>query len=221
MAFALIRPESRLYLGTPQESDARTSDSQRAAVALRADYERWSRWLLGLLAFLLAAGGTFVAVGLTETVRMLGGVPHAVDLIAIAISAAIGVAGIAVLIALWSSGRQLLNAASSWIRLPSVRSGARRGVGGWVQARAVNLEPRVLARLISGTLALLLAIGGAALVVRDLTGQFTSMTLASAVVSLVALIAGVGQIGGVMRLVSALAEADPLWVRIRSAFGRN
>jgi hypothetical protein len=55
----------------------------------------------------------------------------------------------------------------------------------------------------------------------QLTGEVTSMTAAAAVVGVIALVAGVGQVGGVMHLVSGLSEADPLWVRIRSAFVRR
>lgn len=221
MAFALIRPESRPFLDAARSADARPVDADRAAAALRSDFERWSRWSLGVLGFVLAVGGLFVAVGLSETVRMLGGVPQVVDLAAIVISALIGLGGIALLIALWWSGRRLLSAVSWWLRLPYVEGGRQRRAGGWLRARTVNFEPRVFVRIVSGTLALLLAVGGIALFVRDLTEQVTSMTAASATVGVIALAVGIGQIGGVMRLVSGVAEADPLWVRIRTAFVRR
>ncbi|GGM39417.1 hypothetical protein [Microbacterium saperdae] len=221
MAFALIRPESGPFLDAARSADARPVDADRAAAALRSDFERWSRWSLGMLGFVLAAGGAFVAVGLSETVRMLGGVPQAVDLTVIVISAVIGVGGVALLTALWWSGRRLLSAISWWLRLPYAQGGRQRRAGGWLQARTVNFEPRVFVRIVSGTLALLLAVGGIALFIRDLNEQVTSMTAVSAAVGVIALAVGVGQIGGVMRLVSGVAEADPLWARIRAAFARR
>jgi hypothetical protein len=80
----------------------------------------------------------------------------------------------------------------------------------------VNFEPRVFVRIVTATLALLIAVGGIALFVRDLIEGPTSMTAAAATVGIVGAVSGIGQIGGVMRIVSGLSERDPLWVRIRS-----
>lgn len=221
MAFVLIRPESRPFIDAARTPDARPLDADRAAAALRSDFERWSRWGLGLLGFVLAIGGAFVVAGMIEAVRMLGGSPAAVDLVVIVVAAIVGLAGAGLLVALWWSGRRLLSAASWWLRVPYTTGGRQRRAGGWLGARTVNFEPRVFVRLVSAALALLIAVGGIALFVRDLNEQVTSMTAASAVVGLIALVAGIGQIGGVMHLVSGLSEADPLWVRIRSAFVRR
>ncbi|MFK3676819.1 hypothetical protein ACI2IP_03775 [Microbacterium sp. NPDC090218] len=215
--FAWIRPESRSFIDAARTEDARGVDAERAAAALRSDFERWSRWAFGILGFVLAIGGVFVAVGMIETVRMLGGRPAPLDLAVIAISAVIGLGGGALLAALWWSGRRLLSAATWWLRRPYTAGGQQRRAGGWLQARAVNFEPRVFARILTAALALLIAVGAIALAIRDLNGQVTAMTAASAAVGAIALAAGVGQIGGVMRLVSGIAESDPLWVRIRSA----
>lgn len=221
MPFALILPASRPLIAEAGSDDARPVDADRAAAALRADFERWSRWGLGVLGFLLAAAGSFVAVGLIETVRMLGGTPAGVDLVAIVVAVVVALAGVALLVLLWWSGRRLLSAATWWMRLPYTRGGRQRRAGGWLQARTVNFEPRVFVRIATATLALLIAVGGIALFVRDLIGGTTSMTAAAATIGVVGALSGIVQIGGVMRIVSGLSERDPLWVRIRSPFVRR
>jgi multisubunit Na+/H+ antiporter MnhC subunit len=221
MAFALIRPESRPLIDAARTQDARPMDADRAAAVLRTDFERWSRWGLGLLGFALAIGGAFVTAGMIEAVRMLGGSLAPVDLAVIVTAVIVALAGLAVLVALWWSGRRILSAASWWHRLPYTTGGRQRRAGGWLRARTANFEPRVFVRLVSATLALLVAVGGIALFVRDLGAGVTSMTAASAAVGVIALAAGLGQVGGVMHLVSGLSEADPLWVRIRSVFVRR
>lgn len=221
MVFALIRPESRPLIDAARTTDARPVDADRAAAALRTDFERWSRWTLGLASFVLAIGGAFVAAGMIEAVRMLGGSPAPVDLVVIVVAVIVGLGGVGTLVTLWWSGRRILSAASWWLRLPYTTGGRQRRAGGWIRARTVNFEPRIFLRLVSAALALLLAVGGIALFVRDLTGGITSMTAAAAVVGVIALVAGIGQVGGVMHLVSGLSEADPLWLRIRSAFVRR
>ncbi len=221
MPFALILPASRPLIAEAGSDDARPVEADRAAAALRADFERWSRWGLGILGFALAAGGAFVAVGFIETVRMLGGTPVGSDLVAIVVAVVVALAGVALLVLLWWSGRRLLSAATWWMRLPYTRGWRQRRAGGWLQARTVNYEPRVFARIVTATLALLIAVGGIALFVRDLIEGPTSMTAAAVTVGIVGAVSGIGQIGGVMRIVSGLSERDPLWVRIRSGFVRR
>lgn len=216
MPFALILPASRPLIAEAGSYDARPVEADRAAAALRADFERWSRWGLGILGFALAAGGAFVAVGLIETVRMLGGTPVGSDLVTIVVAVIVTLAGVALLVLLWWSGRRLLSAATWWMRLPYTRGGRQRRAGGWLQARTVNFEPRVFVRIVTATLALLIAVGGIALFVRDLIEGPSELTAAAGVVGVIAALAGIGQIGGVMRIVSGLSERDPLWVRIRS-----
>lgn len=221
MPFALILPASRPLIAEAGSDDARPVEADRAGAALRADFERWSRWGLGILGFALAAGGAFVAVGLIETVRMLGGTPAGIDLVAIVLALVVALAGVVLLVLLWWSGRRLLSAATWWMRLPYTRGGRQRRAGGWLQARTVNFEPRVFVRIVTATLALLIAVGGISLFVRDLIEGTTSMTAAAATVGIVGAVSGIGQIGGVMRIVSGLSERDPLWVRIRSGFVRR
>lgn len=222
MNFALIRAPSRLLIVAATAFDGSASDAERAAGVLRSDYERWSRWTLGLLSFVLAVVGSFIAVGLLGTVAMLGGVAAGLDLVALVLAGAVGVLGIAMLARLWWTGRQLVSAAVWWLRLPHTRGGRVRRASGWVRARTVNLEPRIFARLTTATFALLLAVGGAALVLRDVNEGLTSFTAATAVVAVVSGLAGLGQAAGVVHLVSGISEGDPVWARVRSLFlGRS
>ncbi|MEV4738172.1 MULTISPECIES: hypothetical protein [unclassified Microbacterium] len=218
MAFAFVLPASRPLLDTAGSQGARPVDADRAASALRADYERWSRWGLGLLAFVLAALGLLVAVGMVGTIAMLGGVPAVFDVVVIVVAAGVAATGVSVLVALWRSGRRMLHAASWWMRLPYTHGGRQRRAAGWLQARTVNFEPRVFARITTATLALLLGLAGVSLLIRDLVTAWTSVTAAFGAIGMLALVSGCAQFGGVLRLVSALSEADPLWVRIRSTF---
>lgn len=65
------------------------------------------------------------------------------------------------------------------------------GVGsarGWVQARIVNLEPPLLARLITAVMAFLLAVFGIALLVRGiLEGEDIALAIAAGLVGLISL----------------------------------
>ncbi len=218
MAFSLTLPDSRPLIRAAESADADEWDADRAAEVLRRDVERWSRWALGVGSFVVGAGGSFLATGFVGTIAMLGGSPAAVDVLALAACAIAGVAGLVMLVALWRSGRRTARAAAWWLRLP-YRTGRQRSGVGWVHARAVNLEARILARIATASLALLLAVFGLSVVVRDLVEGVTSLTAAAAVLGLLSLAAGVGQLGGVMRIVSGMSERDPLWVRIRSFAG--
>lgn len=220
MPFAFVLPASREYIDATGAPDSRPVDADRGAALLRSDYERWSRWGLGLLAFLLAGLGLFVALGMIGTIAMLGGVPGVLDVVIIVVAAALAAAGVAVLVALSRSGRRILRAASSRLRSPYTHGGRQRRPAGWIRARSVNFEPRVFARITTASLALLLGIAGVSLVIRDIVAGWTSVSAAVGAVGLLALISGCGQLGGVLRLVSALSEGDPLWARIRSGFRR-
>ncbi|GAB3617761.1 hypothetical protein GCM10027416_23180 [Okibacterium endophyticum] len=105
MAFTLIRSGSHPYIAEAGSDDARPADADRVAASLRADFECWSRWGLGILGFVLASAGSFVAVGLTETVLMRGGVPVGVDLVVIVCASVVALAGIVLLAMLWSTRR--------------------------------------------------------------------------------------------------------------------
>lgn len=191
-------------------------DADRIAKELRRDFERWSRWAMGVLGFCLATSGSFAAVGLLITITTIGGTPVGVDLAVILLAAIIAMVGVAILVALWQTGRRLLGAITWWMRLSHRSDNVHRGLGGWLQPRIVNFEPPVFARVTTATIALLVGIGGLALVIRDIVEGMTSMTAAAGTVGVISTVCGIVQAGGVMRIVSGLAEGDPLWARIRS-----
>ncbi|MCZ4068274.1 hypothetical protein O1W71_11385 [Microbacterium sp. H37-C3] len=214
MAFAFIQAASRPFLETGEAGEpaasAGPSEADRAVAVLRADYERWSRWALGIVGFIAAAGGVFFAGGLVATVVAMGVVtPDTV--IAIAISAGVALAGAALLVALWRSGRALTRAASYWLRAPYVNGQRAPRAAGWVQARTVNLEPRILVRLLTVALALLVAVGGVAVFIRDLGAGVSIFTVPALLVGICGALSGIGQSGGVLRIVNGLSAGDPLW----------
>ncbi|MGH1564806.1 hypothetical protein [Mumia sp. DW29H23] len=218
MSFRLIQRASLPWLDVADPSPV---EADRAAAQLRADYERWSRWALGLGAFTAATTGSFTALGVALTADEIDAPMHPIDVVGVAVAAALGLAGTAVLVLLWRSGRRLTRDAAAWMRVPYVVSGRTRTARGWLGARTVNVEPRILVRITSSTLALLLAVAGLSVAVRDLATESSALTFPATVVGLLALLSGLGQVGGVLRLVSGRGEADPLWHRIRTSVRRG
>ena len=215
MGFTLIRAESRRWIADAEAENTIADAASTAAAALRSDYERWSRWWVGLGSYLLAAVGAFFLLGLTAEIIAASVAPGFVDVAVLILAAAAAVFGCIMLVQLWLSGRRLITATARWIRLP-YRSGAqqRRG-GGWIAARTVNFEPRVFIRIVSASLALLAAVFGIALLGRGIA-EGDAFALGFGVIGVISLLGGIGQAGGVMRLVAAIGEGDPLWVRLRS-----
>jgi len=217
MAFTLIRPESRPWIGGPTADDVTVAEADRVAQLLRRDYERWSRWAFGLAAFVVTAVGVFVAVGMVDAIVQRGRPPALVDLVVTVV--AVILAGVAAfgLVRLWLTGRALTTSAAAWLRASFPAGARQRRAGGWVQARTVYLEPRNLVRLLTSSLAFLTAIFGIAAAVRDLAGgNVDGLSAAAGLIGLIALACGLGQAGGVLRIGSGVAEGDPLWHRIRS-----
>ena len=215
MAFSFLLADSVAWLEASRSGTVSPADAGRAAAQLRADYERWSRWWVGVGAFVLVVLATFVAFGMVDVIIEFGVAVTIVDIVIVVAASALGLGGLAVLMALWTTGRQLTSAAAYCLRLPYTETGRVRRFDGWVRARTVNFEPPIAARLTTSTLALLLAVGGLAVFVRDLVGDFLALSIAAGVIGLVGLACGLVQLGGVLRLVSGLAECDPLWHRIR------
>lgn len=221
MAFELILPASRPWIDVPSGGKA-VAEADRVAVMLRADYERWSRWALGLVCFGGSALGVFVVGGMLDAIVALGGGGAPVDVVVIVIAAVVALAGAVGLVRLWQTGRTLTRAATEWLRLPYRHGGRTRRGGGWVLARTTNFDPPIFARLTTAALAFLLAIGGVALALRDLAaGAFVGLSATASLVGIIALVCALGQAGGVVRIVSGVSEGDPLWHRLRSAFVRS
>lgn len=211
----MIGERARARLALPDQTSA-VLQADSTAEVLRADYERWSRWLLGLVAYVLAVSGSFIGVGVGVSMTAPGVRATGFDIVMVVIMLAIAGVGVWMLVRLWHSGRQLTRAAAAWMRLPYTRGVRARGAGGWVLARTTNFEPPIFARLVTVSLALLVAVSGIALFIRGIVEGFDMTTVAALVVGLISLASGLGQAGGVMRLISGMSEADPLWVRLRS-----
>jgi hypothetical protein len=217
MAFTLIRPESRPWIGGATADDVTVAEADRVALLLRGDYERWSRWAFGLAAFVVTAAGVFVGLGMVDAIVQLGGPPALVDVVATVVAAILAAVAAFGLVRLWLTGRALTTSAAAWLRASFPAGARKRRAGGWVQARTVYLEPRNLVRLLTSSLAFVTAIFGIAAAVRDLAGgNVDGLSSAAGVIGLIALACGLGQAGGVLRIGSGVAEGDPLWHRIRS-----
>ncbi|WP_430593243.1 hypothetical protein [Humidisolicoccus flavus] len=221
MAFALILPSSRDAIRASGGDAAKPAEADAAASQLRRDYERLTRWWLGFAAFFMATIGAFVAIGTANEMVRLGGPVATVDLLVVVLAGLISLAGIAILVMLWRSGRVVLDAAVWWLRLPYRQGWRQRNAAGWVGARTVHYELRVFVRITTATLATLIGIGGVSLFVRDLLNGLEIMSFSALAIGLIGLASGFGQFGGVFRLTSGMSEADPLWVRIRSAFASS
>lgn len=222
MAFALIRTASRPLLSAGDDGAhgvaASPAEADHAAAVLRADYERWSRWALGVVGFVLTVAGGFVAAGLAATIAALGRATAA-DVIVTVLAGLVALAGAALLVALWRSGRALATAASHWLRAPYAGGRRTPRAIGWVQARTVSFEPRIFVRLCTATLALLVGVGGTALFAYDLGGGGSLMTISTALVGVTGALSGLGQFGGVLRIVNGVSARDPLWSRLSGSAG--
>lgn len=229
MSFSFLLPESRELLKGPEAAGVSAWEADRAVRRLRADYERWSRLLVGVVAFVAAAGGGFIAVlfiGLSVAWRVL---PRGEDLVIGLVALLVAPCGVVVLVRLRRTGRALTRAAAAWITAP-FRSGERSpSLGGWVAARTVNLEPPIFARIALASLALLLAVCAWSVAIasfvspRELSlgpGENAAYGAAALCLALLATLCGGGLMTGPMRLANGLGAGDPLWARVRGMFAR-
>ncbi|MBY6061590.1 hypothetical protein [Microbacterium esteraromaticum] len=217
MSFRFILPESRPHLTTPAgEGNARPAGDPRRQ--LRRDYERLSRILVGALALLVLAPFGLVA---TLGVPLMPGRMMAIDIVMAVIGAVALAAALWLLVKLHRSGRRILIALSWWSREPHLSGAATRAAGGWVRARTVNFEPRIFTRIVAASLIGLLGIFGLSAIA--FPGSADNPAFAAVMISwgAVCVLTAAGQMGGVMHLISGIAEQDPLWVRIRGAFRRS
>ncbi|HWS49519.1 MAG TPA: hypothetical protein VN241_00785 [Microbacterium sp.] len=221
MRFHHLRSSSDEWLQKAESGSGQSFEAARASRALTDDYGRWSRWGLGLAAFVLFwVGSTLVAVPVTIQSRAPFWVLPPSDVIFMVVGVLACAWALSTLWRLHRSGRRLTRALGWWLRAP-YRAGAARDLGGWIDARRVNFEPPMFARITTGTLAALLAILTIAGTVREAQQQDSILIGVLPLWGVLSLACTIGQFGGVMRVASGAAEADPLWVRIRDAFRRH
>lgn len=192
------------------ESEAgQPADAVWASQLLSADLMRWSRWWLGLGAFVVA----FFAAGTAGTLGMALVVESPSYLIALAALLVVAVITLAVCaVVLWRlhrSGRRLARALRWWLAL---RAGAvpNQGIAGWIAPRAVLFKPVVFVRVLTATLSGLIGIFGLSMIGYSVMEE-AMLLLATLLWGVLGTACCLGQLGGVMRLVSGLADADPLW----------
>ena len=111
----MIGERARARLALPDQTSA-VLQADSTAEVLRADYERWSRWLLGLVAYVLAVAGSFIGVGVGVSMTAPGVRATGFDIVMVVIMLAIAGVGVWMLVRLWHSGRQLTRAAAAWMR---------------------------------------------------------------------------------------------------------
>lgn len=199
-------------LVAPEAPHGRADDG---VTQLRADYGRVSRWLLGLLATVVAAIAT-VLIGV--------GVDSALDPAMLpedrAVGAALGI-GIGLvlaapatwlLITLHRSGRRLATGLAFWVALP-YRTGQRSPEGrDFFVNRFVAFEPYLLIRVITSVAASLATVFAVSMVFYAiLVSPLVSLAVSSALAALLFGVCGVGQFGGVQRIQNGYAHRDPWW----------
>lgn len=215
VSFEFIQSASRPFLRTPPPAgEERPAGNPRRQ--LRADYQRWSRLGVGVFGLVLSAFGALFAIG----IPLSGARLTALDLAVVVIGLVFIVVGVWVLIRLHLSGRAVLTALAWWTAEPYRRGAAARCAAGWAQARTVNYEPPIFVRITTSSLLGLFGLMGICMLWYPVEPGELDLRAAMVAVGVILALTSIGQMGGVMRLVSGLAEADPLWVRIRGAFRR-
>lgn len=216
MGFEFVQSASRPFLVTPAPADtAHPIGNPRRQ--LRADYQRWSRLLAGMIGLLLSLFGVIAAIGIPFSGARLTAFDIAMAVVGI-LTAGIG---FWILIRLHRSGRALLKALSWWTSEPYRRGTAARSAAGWTQARTVNFESPIFGRITTSSLLGLFGLLGICTIWYPTEPGMFDVRPAMVAAGIVCVLTSIGQMGGVMRLVSGIAEADPLWVRIRDAFRRG
>ncbi|GGU14631.1 hypothetical protein [Nocardioides albus] len=214
MAF-WITDKAQEWVEAAETESGHSTDAVWASKLLSDDLMRGSRWWLGLAAFVLA----FVAAGAAGSVGMMllieppigGDVIAAVLVMLLAI--VVLVAAVGMLWQLHRSGRRLAHSLRWWLAL---RADAvpNQGFAGWVGPRAALFNPSVFVRVLTATLAGLVGIFGFSMIGYALT-ENAVLLISAALWGVLGTACLFGQLGGVMKLVAGLGDADPMWSRIR------
>lgn len=211
-----IRHGSRQWVDAAESATVHRTDITEASELLSNDLMRWSRWWLGLGAFSLgvvasAAAGSVGMMLLIDAPSGNAGMLVAVVVLTVAIAAVVTVTFL--LWCLHRSGLRLARALRWWL---TQGSGAipKQAYSGWIAPRAALFDPAVLVRVLTSTLSGLVGVFGFSLFAHSLA-EDPVLLITSMLWGLLGTACCVGQMGGVIRLVNGLAEADPLWSSIR------
>ena len=214
MAF-WITDKSREWVEAAEAERGHSTDAVWASKLLSDDLMRWSRWWLGLAVFVLAfvAAGVVGSVGMMLLIEPPGGGDTIVAIVVMVLAIVVLVAAAGMLWRLHRSGRRLARSLRWWLAL---RADAvpNQGFAGWVAPRAALFNPSVFVRVLTGTLAGLVAIFGFSMIGYALTENVV-LLISAALWGVLGVACCIGQFGGVIRLVAGLGDADPVWSRIR------
>ncbi|HEY3558805.1 MAG TPA: hypothetical protein VGL05_15140 [Kribbella sp.] len=197
------------WVEAAESETGQPTDAVWASQLLSESLMRWSRWWLGL--------GTFFAAGTAGTLGMVLVLDDPGSVIAVVCILVVAVVTLAMCaVVLWRlhrSGRRLARALRWWLAL---RAGVvpSRGFAGWLAPRAVLFKPVVFVRILTATLSGLVGIFGLSTIGYAVSENAMAL-LAAVLWGLLGTACCVGQFGGVMRLVSGLADDDPLWSMVR------
>ena len=172
---------------------------------------------MGTVGLMLALFGVLAVIG----IPLSGARLMVVDIVTAVIGAALGAVGIWILVRLHRSGRALLTALAWWTAEPYRSGAAGRTAAGWVRARAVNFEPPVFTRIVTSALLGLFGILALTTILYPTVAGEANPVPGFVATGALLLTVAIGQLGGVMHLVSGVAEGDPLWMRLRNVFRRG
>lgn len=215
MAF-WITDKAQEWVEAAESETGHSTDAVWASKLLSDDLMRWSRWWLGLAAFVVAFVAAAVAgsFGMMSLVDAPGGTGEVIVVLAVAVVAFVVL--VVTSIVLWRlhrSGRRLARSLRWWLARRAYAV-PNQGFAGWVAPRAALFNPAVFVRVLTATLAGLVGIFGFSMIGYSVTEN--AVLLISAVLwGVLGTACCIGQLGGVMRLVAGLGDADPIWSRVQ------
>ncbi|MEE2815163.1 MAG: hypothetical protein VYC96_05765 [Actinomycetota bacterium] len=215
MAFHLIRAESRPYLSPEPEAAGERSRAQRAVEVLGADYLRWSRIGLGLLAFV---GSVVGASGSSAVIDAFSGDRSPV------VSAFAGVTGLALLavlglslwmlIALGLSGRRLVRSLAAWLAGPYRAGRLAASWAGWLHTRLLMFRPGAFVRIAAASCAALFGAYATYAFFETVAAPSANLVMYG-LWAIIGFVSSVVLFSGSIRLISGRAEADRVWRTVR------
>lgn len=219
-ALPLIEQSERMQTQARQE-EGRAAETvpvhhaEAAATLTRGDYGRPTRWVLGLLG---TAGATLSILLVTVTLTVTFASSNSFDAPTLIFSVSVGVGAMLIigapsvwlLFALHKSGKRLARSAGYWAAYP-YRTGQRDPEQrDWFVVRSTVFSADLFLRLVTATLAALIALFGLSVFLRALSGEgdseFSGTALATAILYFAV---AAGQFGGVQRIQNGMLTRDP------------